>query len=135
MATVLKVLKDGSAWVLRNGAGELCRAENVEFDEALDVFAADWPEHSSELDQLKCDDFCGTVAAKKTREKFSGQKKRGSGARFRELILQGKSNEECVKIVREEFPESTATLSDAAWQRAQLRKNPSGFLPNGFKKS
>lgn len=109
--------------------------ENATFDEAIDAFAANWPEYSAELDEFKCEDFVGAEAGKPRRQHAGERKsrKRGSGARFRELILQGKSNEECVRTVRQEFPESTATLSDAAWQRAQLRKNPSAYAADGTK--
>jgi len=104
-------------------------AEHVTFEEAIDIFAANWPEFAEQLDQLKCEDFIGVqVAEKKVRRNGTGERKRGSGARFRELILQGKTNAECVEIVRNEFPESRATISDAAWQRAQLRKNPEKFM-------
>ena len=121
-------------WVLRNSRGEnLCIAENCSFEDAIDSFVANFPEFAGELDELKCDEFCGTNGAKPKREKVGGKKKRGSGARFRELIMGGKSNEECLKIVRAEFPESTATLSDAAWNRALLRKNPAGFAADGSK--
>jgi len=99
----------------------ICVVEHASFEEAIDVFAANMPEYSLELDELKCDDFCGTTAEKKQRHNGQ-QRKRGSGARFRELILQGKTNAECLAIVRGEFPESKATLSDAAWNRAALRK-------------
>lgn len=107
--------------------------ENAPFDDALDAFAANWPEYAAGLDELKSDDdFVGVQVH--SREKkvrgVAGERKRGSGARFRELILQGKGNEECVRIVRSEFPESKATLSDAAWQRAQLKKNPEKFMVN-----
>lgn len=99
-------------------------AEHVTFEEAIDIFAANWPEHMMALDELKCADFIGVEVKKVTARRNGVERKRGSGARFRELILQGKSNAECVEIVRAEFPESRATISDAAWQRAQLRKNP-----------
>lgn len=104
--------------------------ENASYEEALDIFAANWPQYASQIDELKCEDLIGAVVEKKIRQARSGggERKRGSGARFRELILQGKANDECVKIVREEFPESRATISDAAWQRAQLRKNPEKFM-------
>jgi len=108
--------------------------ENATFGEALDSFAANWPEYAEAIDELKCEDFVGMEIQKKSpRRNGTGERKRGSGARFRELILQGKTNEECVRIVREEFVDSKATLSDAAWQRAQLRKNPGGFRPDGSK--
>lgn len=117
-----------------DGLEEVGVVENATFEEALEAMAANWPEYGKELDQLRCDEFIGTQKLPDRRRGTRVERKRGSGARFRELILQGKSNEECVKIVREEFVESKATLSDAAWQRAQLRKNPDGFREDGSKK-
>jgi len=113
-----------------------CVAENVSFEEAVDIFAANYPELMAELDvEFKCEEFCGNgVKSKEKRQRSVGQKKRGSGARFKQLMIEGKTNEECLRIVREEFPESVATLSDAAWNRAQLRKNPEGFEKDGSKK-
>lgn len=54
------------------------------------------------------------------------QVRKTSGQRFRELILMGKSNAECVQIVRAEFPNSVATNSDASWNRSQLKKFAAG---------
>ncbi len=112
----------------------MCVVENVDFDEAIDVFAANFPELMAQLDEFKCDEFLGNgMKPKEKRQRSTWQKKRGSGARFRELMMQGKTNDECLKIVREEFPDSKATLSDAAWNRALLRKNPLAFRPDGTK--
>jgi hypothetical protein len=112
--------------------------EKMDYLEALDCFMANWPEHRDQLEDLRKEhvEFFGEpVSGTRKREKAAGgmkkKKKRGSEARFRELIMMGKTNEECVRIVKEEFPESNATLSNAAWNRAQLRKNPSGFAPDG----
>lgn len=124
--------------VLGDGSPEpIGVVENATYEEALDVFAANWPEYMDQLDELKCDDFVGQAPVDETKRKtrvFGRERKRGSGARFRELISAGKTNEECLRIVREEFPDSKATLSDAAWNRAQLRKNPSAFYADGSKK-
>jgi hypothetical protein len=108
----------------------------MDFERALDVFSANVPELMAELDEFKCDEFFGNEEKKREkreRKTSVGQKKKGSGARFRELMMQGKTNEECLRIIREEFADSNATLSDAAWNRAQLRKNPAGFRPDGSK--
>lgn len=110
-----------------------CVVEHAEFDEAIDAFAANRPELAMELDEFKCGEFCGTNGARPERARREGKRKRGSGARFRELMMLGRTNEECLRIVRAEFPESVATLSDAAWNRAQLRKKPTGFRPDGSK--
>lgn len=118
----------------------ICVVEDVAtVDEAVDAFAANHFEHTAELDELL--DLIGRTPEKdrpKRSRVASGvggkkEKKRGSGARFRELMVQGKSNEECLKIVREEFPDSKATLSDAAWNRAELKKNPGGYQADGRK--
>lgn len=93
--------------------------------QALDAFAANWPGHALALDRLR--DTLGVprdaprrvVGMQKT---GFGQRKQGSGARFRELIAGGASNHEALAQVREEFPNSKATLSDAAWNRARLQK-------------
>lgn len=130
----IAIVRRGSFWVLLRGGEESCAADCT-FDESLDVFAANFPELSDQLDKnFKCDEFCGTNGVKPRREKTGGKRKRGSGARFRELMMQGRTNAECLEAVRAEFPESVATLSDAAWNRALLRKNPDGFNPDGTKR-
>lgn len=52
---------------------------------------------------------------------------KGIGARAMELILEGKSNEEVIKIVREEIEGSNPTPATMAWYRNKLRKD--GKLP------
>ncbi len=136
----MRIIKENSWWVLvADGIGEeLCRAENCSFDDAVDAFVANMPELMVELDELKCEDFCGngTNRTKYQRERLgtSPGKKRGSGMRFRELMMQGKTNAECLAVIRGEFPDSKATLSDAAFNRARLRKSPDGFREDGSKK-
>lgn len=121
--------------LIHEGEEPIGVAEKMSYLSAVDAFAANWPEYMDELDVLRAEyvEFVGEPAVQK-RQRVSGQpreKKRGSGARFRELILAGKSNEECLRTVRAEFPESKATLSDVAWNRGELRKNPGGYLGNG----
>ncbi len=109
-----------------------CVVEHATYEQALDAFAANYPELMDQLDEFRCDDFCGNgVRPKVQRERR--EKKKGSGARFRELMMQGKTNQECLDIVRAEFLESKATLSDAAFNRAMLRKSPTGFRADGTK--
>lgn len=115
-------------------------AEKMSYLSAIDAFAANWPEYMVELDELRATyvDFVGEPVVEKKRRVSSpsGQpreKKRGSEARIRELILAGESSVECLRIVREEFPESNATLSNVAWNRSELRKNLGGYLSNGQK--
>lgn len=109
-------------------------AENMSYLSAIDAFCANWPEYMDQLDQLRTDyiDLVGEAVAEKKKRLISGmrqprERKRGVGNRFVELILAGKSNVECLRIVMAEFPESKATLSDAAWQRSQLRKSNPGL--------
>ncbi len=122
-----------SGWDLIVDGEEVCEADNVSFNQALNIFAADHPELAKELDDLNADDLCGAMPSEKRRAVRGREKKRGSGARFRELIMAGKTNAESLTIVRSEFPDSKATLSDAAWNRALLRKNPAGFAGDGSK--
>lgn len=130
------VVGNNDKWELRVDDVDLGTAERMPYLQAIDAFAANWPEHMAELDVLRAEyvELMGEPAAAEKRQRTPGVKRqRGSGARFRELILVGKSNEECLRIVRAEFPDSKATLSDAAWNRYQLRKNPSGYAPDGSK--
>lgn len=46
---------------------------------------------------------------------------KGSGFRIREMLLAGKSTEDILKIIHQEFPQSRATSSDVSWNRAKLR--------------
>lgn len=101
-------------------------------DAALDMFEANWPELSGRLaphgslsrlcgPQARPNGSSGRKAVSGVSERH-GAPYRGSGARFRELILQGATNAEAVAVVRAEFPTSKATVSDAAWNRAKLRE-------------
>ena len=105
------------------------RCDDMTMDKALDAFAANWPEHAAALDDLKSVEWlCGPSQTSHARDRAARQptagRKPGSGQRFRELILAGASNAEALAAVRAEFPESRATLSDAAWNRRELKVNP-----------
>lgn len=125
-----------NSWALQNGE-TICVVDNTSYLEAIDCFAANHPEYWDQLEALRQDyiELIGEPIKQRAARAVGPkrEKKRGSGARFRELIIAGKSNEDCLRIIREEFPDSKATLSDAAWNRAQIRKNPSGYSPDGQK--
>lgn len=115
--------------------GRLSGSCKGSFSDAVYAFGANWPEIREELDQLLCEDLTGPSGKKAILRPANGSKtppggterpKKGSGARFRALILAGKSNQEALAIVKKEFPQSKATLADAAWHRGKLKKN--GFI-------
>lgn len=82
------------------------------------------------------------VAAKKGGKKLSmgpktGKKRsgKGSGARIREMIMEGKlTTEEMLAVIHKEFKDSKAKASDISWNRGQLKANPKGFNADGTKK-
>ena len=119
---MIKILDSNGKWELEVDSERMCIAEGVSFIKALDIFAANYPEHAAELDELNPEDLMGVVVTGKVKRQGGERAKRGSGARFRELIMAGKNNADALAIVRAEFPDSKATLSDAAWNRALLRK-------------
>ena len=141
----MKVVSDGGDrnWQLRMDDGTFGHCHNMSHDEALDCFAANWPELAGQLDELRVDELAGEqpqtagqsgqVARREHRQACVGIRKPGSGARFRELMAAGASNAEALAIVRAEFPDSKATLSDAAWNRAKLQKETAarGERPSG----
>lgn len=98
---------------------ELLGSSALGHNASLDAFACNWPEHGAWLDAQKQPETCSEPAR---RAKHAGTRKMGSGARFRELIGAGASNADALTVVRAEFPDSKATLSDAAWNRAQIEK-------------
>ena len=104
------------------------RCANTSFIEAVDAFAANWPEHASRLDELKADDVAWLAGSERhaarrtTSSDRTVDRRPGSGKRFRELMAGGATNAEALAVVRAEFPQSKATLSDAAWNRARLQK-------------
>lgn len=130
----MKVVSNGGDrnWQLRMDDGTFGHCHDMSHSEALDAFAANWPELARQLDALRCDDLVGDspqtagqssqVARRRVSEPRVRVRRLGSGARFRELMAAGASNAEALAVVRSEFPESKATLSDAAWNRARLQK-------------
>ena len=126
----MKVVGNGGDrnWQLRMDDGTFGHAHGMSHSEALDAFAANWPELAGQLDELRVDDLLGGVPEDRQVDRRPrsdvrvAPRRLGSGARFRELMAAGKTNAEALAIVRSEFPESKATLSDAAWNRARLQK-------------
>lgn len=51
------------------------------------------------------------------------EKKRGVGDAAMEAIRDGKTNEEALAIVKEEFPERKTSLASINWYRGNMRKN------------
>lgn len=47
--------------------------------------------------------------------------KRGVGNAAADALLAGKTNEEALKAVREEFPEAKTSLASIGWYRNKLR--------------
>lgn len=96
-------------------------------DAAIECFGANWPRLAQRLDEHRSDWLTGARAslqeARSSRPTASPRATRpGSGLRFRELIRSGATNAEALAAVRAEFPESRATLSDAAWNRQRVRR-------------
>lgn len=125
----MRIEKTGGAWALWDDEGRrLGSARGMSFPEAVDAFAANWPGLAAGLDALRAADeeLCGAATAVLPAGRRVGrpasQRRPGSGLRFRELIAGGATNAEALAAVRAEFPESRATLSDAAWNRARWQK-------------
>lgn len=117
------------SWSFELNGTVVCRVHGLSLAGAIDAAAAARPDLAEGLDALRCDDLCGEPAQERaerpSRTKSAAgmaRRKRGSGARFRQLILAGRTNAEALAVVRAEFLESKATLSDAAWNRARLRE-------------
>lgn len=132
---MIRVNKFNGAWVLKGDTGLMGSCVGS-FLVALDAFAANWPELAGELDALRHDDLAGDEPQRaspqrqaRPRPSSDGKPRLGSGARFRELYGLGKSNAEALVIVRAEFSDSKATLSDAAWNRARFRKEREALGP------
>lgn len=53
----------------------------------------------------------------------AGPRKPGSGARIREMLLEGKTPDEILKVIHAEFPGSRATRSDVSWNKGRLRRD------------
>ncbi len=108
-----------------NGDVILCTCDGrMSERQALNSFAANFPQYARAIDELlaKCPEDASDGAKKVPSGERARVGKPGSGRRFRELIGAGKTNAEALAIVKAEFPDSRATLSDAAWNRAKLQK-------------
>lgn len=108
-------------WTLEQDGDCICTCvEEWTRDRAIDTFAANYPHLSGVLDTLRDAPRQPKARSSAIGRTSSGREvRRGSGARFRELFGEGKTNAEALKIVRAEFPDSKATLSDAAWNRGR----------------
>ena len=58
---------------------------------------------------------------------------KGIGARAMELIIEGKTNEEVIAIVRDEIEGANPTSATIAWYKNKLRKE--GKLPASTRKA
>lgn len=106
--------------------------ERMTRDEAAECFAANWPQYADAIGAPE-HGRRRQAASRTVSDKLTGIRKVGSGQRFRELILGGAGNAEALAKVREEFPDSKATLSDAAWNRRELKVNGHLYDEHGFK--
>ena len=124
----MKLVHDGGQvnWTLHLDSGEMGYCHNMTRNQAIDAFVANWPAVAEALGTIRepdLEDLVGSQTASRVPRQPSGQsRKKGSGQRFRELMAAGASNAEALAVIRSEFPESKATLSDAAWNRAKLQK-------------
>ena len=59
----MRVVSDGGDgnWQLRLDDGTLWHCGGMTFVEALDAFAANWPEIARQLDELRCDDLAAAA--------------------------------------------------------------------------
>ena len=57
----------------------------------------------------------------KTAVKKATEKKPGSGARIRELILKGMPNDAILAIIKKEFKAGNTTTGDVSWNRSMLK--------------
>lgn len=138
---MINVVKFNDEWRLTEDSSTPSESSSsvkgVTYREAIDVFAANRPDLAEALDSMNrrfveaCDELTGpagtaqkghTTSHDAPRQASEGRRLLGSGARFRSLYDQGKSNAEALAIVRQEFPLSKAGLSDAAWNRARWKK-------------
>lgn len=71
-------------------------------------------------------------AAKGGDKKAKGERKPGSGARIRELIMKGVDSEKILATIHKEFPGSKAKASDISWNKGKLRKE-GAKIPNDDK--
>lgn len=125
----VSLMNSGNSWIMSVDDVEVCRCRGMSMRQATDAFAANWPAHAEKLDAYYAafEDLAGPPEATPAREARSRAVSKprgrlGSGARFRELYGLGKTNAEALVIVRGEFSDGKATLSDAAWNRARFRK-------------
>lgn len=138
---MINVVKFNDEWHLTEDTVGIGSVKGVTYREAVDVFAANRPDLALALDELACDDLCGEAgrpqrasatrhdAPRQASEPGQPKAARGSGARFRALYDLGKTNAEALAIVRQEFPQSKAGLSDAAWNRARWKKDRAALVP------
>ena len=82
------------------------------------------------MSEVKLDDNGNEVAVVPAEKKTRGK---GIGKRAMELILEGKTNQEIIEIIKAEIAEANPTVATMAWYRNKLRQD--GLLPKPVRKA
>jgi len=82
------------------------------------------------MSEVKLDDNGNEVAVVPAEKKTRGK---GIGKRAMELILEGKTNQEIIEIIKSEIAEANPTVATMAWYRNKLRQD--GLLPKPVRKA
>lgn len=82
------------------------------------------------MSEVKLDDNGNEVAVVPAEKKTRGK---GIGKRAMKLILEGKTNQEIIEIIKAEIAEANPTVATMAWYRNKLRQD--GLLPKPVRKA
>lgn len=81
------------------------------------------------MSEVKLDDNGNEVAVVPAEKKTRGK---GIGKRAMELILEGKTNQEIIEVIKAEIADANPTVATMAWYRNKLRQD--GLLPKPVRK-
>lgn len=132
-----RMLRTADGWELVTSSGVISTAHDMTMREAAECFGANWPRAAERLKDEA--DLCEEaprsrdVAPRRASAPRGAVRAVGSGQRFRALILGGATNQEALDKVKDEFPDGRSTLSDAAWNRYELKRHADWYDEDGAK--
>lgn len=137
---MIEIVRSNGRWELFAGDTRIGTCVGTAHDAAR-AFCSNWPDLADAIESALCLDMCGDApqAQRAARQvgsgpRLAGARRVGVGARMRELLQSGVGDADVLARARAEFPDSKATLSDVAWNKAELRKKPSAYNADGSKR-